>query len=370
MNRSSLVVLAMCLGAVALGQDVQLGGSRSAGMGGAGLAYPGNIGQIRSNPGLLGFQKLGFKTKFPTLGYHTRGISWGNAADTLGSIGSGGLSPGKLGNFAKQFGDSEKSFGLYGDLGVNFGPLVVAFGADALATTIPSRSLQQSVQNGTVNFGGNDALDGYGYGYHSLDVAYGHAFKPRTDELETLAVGAKLRVMKGYYSHHIARGNDITTGGGSTPAPEMYGQDVQSKTGLGIDLGFQGISGRERNVYFAATIENFIAPNMGFNSTLPYDSTNGTPGETRVNPFRPRWNVGFAYSPKQQIILAADWVDLYNHRGEKEFRLGAEFMANEKYGVRAGVASRNGMTFGFTIEGFNISFSKRNPIQVASGFRF
>ncbi len=363
-------LLFICLAgaaSVSFAQDIQLGGSRSAGMGGAGLAYPANIGQTRSNPALLAWNKKGFNAKFPTLGYHTRGISYSEMIDVMGALGKGGLDVNQLGDFARKFGGNDKSFGVYGDMTVTYGSFALGFGGDVQATTVPNTSLRNKVATGNTNYDLNDALDGYGYGFTSIDLGYGHMFKSG-DKSRELAVGFKARILSSHFTHHTASGNQILTGGGSTAAPEMNGQRTLTKSGFGLDLGFQMVT--NKNLYYAATIDNFLVPSVGFGSTLPRDFTLGNPNEHSANPFKPKWSVGVAFNPVKPILLAADWVDVGNHRGEKEIRLGAEFMVANMLGARIGMSGRNGVTMGFTLAGVNVSFGKRNPLAISSGFKF
>lgn len=364
----SLAVLA--LGATASAQNVQLGGSRAAGMGGAGLAYPQNIGQARSNPALLGFEKMALRLNWPSIGFHTRGISYGDASEFFGSIGGGGLTPGKLGKFAQTLGDKEKAFGVYGDLGAKVGPFAFSLGGDSLANTVPNASLASKVRNGQTNFGPGDALDGYGFGYFSFNMAYGHLLNVGHDNLQKMGVGAQLRYINTYYAHHLAGGNDIAQGGGSSPALEMNGANVLHRSGVAMDVGFQAIAARESNLFLAGTIENFIPPDVGYATTKPYDQSSSIVGESSVNPFRQKWSVGLAYQPISQVLLAADYVDIYNQRGEKEVRLGAEYMLNKNFGGRVGFSGRNGPTLGFTVGGFNVAISKRQALSITSAFHF
>ncbi|MEQ1823138.1 MAG: hypothetical protein ABL949_11555, partial [Fimbriimonadaceae bacterium] len=311
--------------------------------------------------------KKGFNAKFPTLGYHTRGVSYSEMIDVLQSLGKGGLDVNKLGDYARKFGGNEKSFGVYGDMTVTYGSFSLGFSGDVLVNSVPNASLQNKIATGNNNFDLNDALDGYGYGFTSIDLGYGHLFESK-DKSRELAAGFKLRFLSSHFTHHTASGNQILTGGGSTAAPEMNGNRTLSKSGVGLDLGLQMVT--NKNLYYALTIDNFLVPSVGFDTTLPKDFTLGNPNEHSTNPFKPRYSVGVAYNPVKPLLLAADWVDVGNHRGEKEVRLGAEFMVANAIGGRIGFSGRNGVTMGFTLAGVNVSFGKRNPLAISSGFKF
>lgn len=369
MKTSATLALTL-LTTLATAQNVQLGGSRAAGMGNAGLAYPQNIGQARTNPALLGFEKLDFRVNWPSLGFHTRGLSYNSASDYFGQLGKNGLNPNRLGEFARLMGDKEKAFGIYGDVGVTAGPLSFSIEADSLARTIPSASLSQKLLNGQTNFDGNDALDGYGYAFTNFDIGYGHNIQVNSELLDRFAIGARMHLVQGYYAHHITTGDQIGSGGGSTAAIEMNGASYQRKTGVGFDLGFQAASKRNRGLYYALVIDNLVEPDVSFSGTNPFDTTMGVVGENTINPFRQRWSVGAAYQPNQNALFAADVVDIYNQRGEKEIRLGAEYMFTKWLGGRIGYGSRNGATLGFTVGGFNVAISKRQSFAITSAFRF
>ncbi|MEQ1936350.1 MAG: hypothetical protein ABL962_21045 [Fimbriimonadaceae bacterium] len=287
--------------------------------------------------------------------------------DFLQSLGKGGLDINELGDYARKFGGNEKSFGLYGDLGVTYGQFAFGLGGDVMVHTVPNASLQAKIAAGNNNFDVNDALDGYGYGFTSIDLGYGHMFKS-SNKANELAAGFKLRVLTTHFTHHTASGNQIATGGGSTAAPEMNGQNVLRKSGVGLDLGFQVVT--DKKLYYAATVDNFLVPSVGFDTTLPRDSTFGNPNEHSTNPFKQRWSLGMAYNPIKPLLFAADWIDVGNNRGEMELRLGTEFMIANMVGARMGFSGRNGVTFGLTLAGINISFGKRNPLAISSGFKF
>ena len=85
----------------------------------------------------------------------------------------------------------------------------------AIVRTHPNASLQADVKSGAAiqNYNIGDALDGYGYGYYSIDFAYGHEIpysKNPTDP--RLSAGLRLRAMRSYFSHQFVNGTQIING--------------------------------------------------------------------------------------------------------------------------------------------------------------
>ncbi|MCW5940702.1 MAG: hypothetical protein KIS66_00630 [Fimbriimonadaceae bacterium] len=362
LRTTRFLVVAMCLQAVAANADVVLGGSRSAGMAGAGLALPGYgglSGQV--NPAALpGYPNN--RLSLGSIGLHVSGLDFGDLRDRM--KGGSGNDKNDLGKFAREFGGGNTEFGANYDLGIPVGPVTIGFSAQARVRSIPNASLRADVARNDGTYGAGSQLDAYGFGYHSLDIGYSKALpKSPTGDF---AVGARARFMRGYFAHHIANSGTIAAGGDGAPAPEMNGDNVISHNGLALDLGLQGVVGAEKNVFVGAVIENAIRPNLGFNATEPADMA---PGRSSVDPFRRRLNLGVGTMTKTGTTVAFDIADTFGGRS-REARFGVNQVLGKGFEARLGYSSATKFTLGFTVLGMNIAFSRDTPFTVSKSFPF
>lgn len=366
---SIVIIIALAAGAPA---DWKFGGSRTAGLS-AGLALPFNVESSGlSNPALYGLREKNFRFSWPSLGYRARGISLQDVRDEAGSIGDGGLDVNDLGGFARRFGDRTKEFGLNGDLGFSFGGVAFELLAQGQATTVPNADLQAWSQSGNDDVGllidsdpqfNNAQLDGYGFGFYSFNVAYGSVVQvPGPDRL---ALGARMKVVRAYYTHDIVNAAQIAGGNPGFSAPEMGSRDVLSKSGVGLDLGALYSTGKNRNVHFAFTVDNAVVPRVSFQGTLTDLVTGRTFGA-----FPTMFNAGVGYVPTDRLLLAADYIDIGNRDGRQELRIGAEAQLIRGFALRMGLNTRSNATVGVSLFGFNLAYSQALPLQIGSVFRF
>ncbi len=348
-------------------------GTRRVGMAGAGLALPFNANDESANPALYAYLNSDFSLLMPNFGFFTQNISLSDFSKAIGSISSGGVSTSKLANFAQTFGNNDKQLGLSGSLGFAFKGFVISGAGAANVKTVPNASLQADVQNNVpiANFNPNDALDGYGYGYYSYEAAYGMFLnqKPTVTSQPRIAVGVRIREFKSYFDHSYVNGNQIIAGSTTaTQAPEMNGNNVISKTGLGADVGFEGQFGKD--LYAAVQIRNFIKPPIGFAATLPQGQTTGRIGETTVDPFATMVDLGIGALVSKNLYGAVDIVDASNAGNSQELRAGATFNFDRNFSIQGGYSSRYGFAIGFGAYGFNIAYSQVIPLSVSTAFRF
>lgn len=348
-------------------------GTRRIGMAGAGLALPINANDESANPALYAYLGTDFKLLMPSFGFFTQNISLNDFSKGLGSITSGGVSTSKLANFAQTFGDNDKQLGLNASLGVSFDGFVISGAGAANVKTVPNASLQSDVQNKVpiAGFNPGDTLDGYGYGYYSYGAAYGRFLnpKPTVNTQPRIALGLRLKEMKGYFDHSYVTGGQIISGSTSaTQAPEMNGANVISKSGIGADFGFEAQFGQD--LFGAVQIRNIIKPPIGFAATLPQSQTTGRIGETTVNPFATMVDLGMGTLLSKNIYGAVDLVDATNAGNSQELRAGATFNFAKNFAVQGGYSSRYGFAVGFTVYGFSIAYSQVVPLSVSTAFRF
>ena len=85
------------------------GGTRVAGMGGAGLALPFDVVDNNVlNPAMLGYGPHRLALSEPSLDYDLDGLSIDKVGSDFSGIGNGGVSAGKIANLAQDFGQRER----------------------------------------------------------------------------------------------------------------------------------------------------------------------------------------------------------------------------------------------------------------------
>lgn len=360
--RWSVFLTGFSLVAVTQAQDFTIGYSKVSGMAGAGLAlrHEGTGAYPRNPAGLAYMQK--FRLTNLDFGYVLDGIKFSEVGDFLDSFDKGGLNPDDLSTIAKSFGDEETNFGLNARLGAGSSGVNVGIEGNALVRTTPNAALQQWVKSGAnpANPVPGMRLDGHGYGYSSINVGYGRPVT--TKDGTNMAVGAQARILRTYYTHHFATQNQIINGG-STRASEMGNDDVLSKTGVGIDLGWYMETLGDHKVELAAVFANLIKPNVGFDGTEP-----GTLAQTTIDPFERSLNLGVGYTAEQGTVFAADVINIGTRNSDVRF--GADHPFSEKFGLRAGYSGRGGFTAGFTAFGVSLTWGTTNQFQAGTFFRF
>lgn len=346
--------------------EYEIGGRRASGMGGAGLAARRDAGYRGfRNPAAYGLSDS-FRILTPTVGYHLSGLSLGELRDRLGSAASGVLDANTLGAFARTFGNERVRFGASGDAGLNFGGLHVGVSGFATVMTVPNVALQTWIAGGSnpLALVGTEQLDGYGLGTQSYDVAYGKAMD--SPDGRKSSIGARVRIVRSYYSHHLASSGDIDPagGGGSTPGAEMGGSSVISRSGMALDVGYLTDLDESGSITGALVVNNLLEPSVGVAAALQGGGT------SQVHAFKRTYNAGIALQPSKELLYAVDFIDLGNNSGATELRFGAEFMASRAFGVRAGYAGRTGWSVGATVLGIQVSYSKELPLGLTTQFRF
>jgi len=359
-NLTAIGILA--LGTCAFAQDFTIGYSKVSGMAGAGLAlrHEGTGGYPVNPAGLAYMQQ--FRLTNLDLGYVLDGISFGDLNDFLGTASHGGLNPKDLSELARNFGSHNVSYGLNGRLGLGANGVNVGVTGDALVRTTPNPQLQQWVNAGSDpnNPVAGMRLDGHGFGYHSVHFGYGRPI-PTKDGSE-MAVGAQVSFVRSYYTHHFVTQNQIINGG-STRAVEMGNDDVMSKNGVGLDLGWYMQVGQDKRFEFAAVMANALKPDIGFDGT---ESNSLTP--TRIDPFERSLNLGVGFTAERGQIIAADVINIGNRN--TDVRLGFDYPFSKQFGARAGYSGRGGFTAGVTLIGVSITFGSTNQFQAGTFFRF
>ena len=352
--------------------DDQVGGSRAAGMAGAGLALPLDIGNNhRLNPAMLGYAQARLSFQYPEFGYHLDGITLSDLQNKFGNLGQGGVDSNKLISIAQTLGDGQKTIGVDASLGIEFGGFSLDGDGSANITTVPTQALVADTKAGSLT-NLNDQLDAYGLTDYEVGASYGHLIPTTTGHL---SIGATLKSVTAYYAHQYVNGSTITTGSGSTiAAPEMGGADYLKQSGVGADLGLLYDSGKNSNVYYGMTITNFIEPNISFTHFVPVtDPNSGATTETQSNnidPFRRTFNLGVGGVVNGKILLAADYYDIFNQNDNGQLRLGAEYAFGHGFALRGGYNTTTGFTVGFSVLGINFAYASNSELSAALGVKF
>ena len=331
-------------------------------MAGAGLAlrHEGTGAYPRNPAGLAYMQD--FRLTNLDFGYVLDGIKFSEVGDFLGSFSKGGLKPGDLAELARNFGDDTTNFGLSARLGAGSSGVNVGFEGNAIVRTTPNSQLQQWVNAGSdpANPVAGMRLDGHGYGYSSINVGYGRPVT--TKDGTNMALGVQGRFVRSYYSHHFVNQNQVVNGG-STRAVEMGADDVRSRSGFGMDIGWYMETLGDKKVEFAAVLTNVIKPNVGFEGTEP-DSL----APTTIDPFGRSINLGVGFTGERGQIVAADVINIGTRNAD--VRIGADYPFSKQFGVRAGYSGRGRFTAGFTAFGISVAFGTTNQFQAGTFFRF
>ncbi len=348
--------------------DVTFGGARAAGMGGAGLALPIDVGNnYRMNPAFLGCGSKRPVFSWPSIGYKLDGISYSGVNDVIGSIDKGGLDANSILTLARRYANSDKAVAFNGNAGFRFGGLAIGATGEAGVNSVPNAALQTWAQNGgdVNNVPANGRLDAYGFGYQQFEVGYGNSVRSNSGKV---TVGMNMREIKAYYAHKFADGTTIQSnnGNGVQNGSGITG-DFVSKTGTGMDLGVLYNFPGNNDLYLGTVIQNFVEPNIAFNYEAPGGGNPIVPGG--FDPFKRTFNVGMGYV-KNNLLLAADWVDLGNHAGGQQFRAGAEVGLTKTIFIRAGYNTATNTTYGVSINGLNIQLGGRVPLSITSVIRF
>ena len=362
MKRSLMLIATLTIATIG-SADWVIGSGRFNGMGRAGLALPGDyIYSGKLNPAMYGLAPSKFQFSIPRFSFRLQGVGFNDLRDFSGDIDGGGLDENKLAEIARQLGDENFEFGAGTGIGLLFNGFALDLEGDALVAGVPNQDLQNWVNSGSQgNVPINSRLDAYGLGGYQIGFGYGKRFNT-PGELD-LSIGARVKVVKSYYTHRFADANSIQNNTAGSLSPEMGGNDVLDENGIGLDLGFVASASKDQGFFIGATIQNLIAPNTTFNGIDPNLAT------SIVRPYPRTFNSGIGYLKPGKFVFAADFVDMFNGAGEQEFRAGSEWILGG-LALRGGYESRSGFTIGAGLGGFNIAFGGNSSGSLSYALRF
>lgn len=344
--------------------DISLGGSPSAGMGGAGLALMRRpTAQAFQNPAAIAYVQ-GFRFGAGNIDTTSQGASLSRLVDDLkfrqGSVADIGTAAGLLRKYAGQ----DTRLLITGDFGLIASGVGISVGGIVDARLLPNNPLQNwaRTDGNMANIPANARADLIAIGIVSLpDLTAGLRIPVEQGDL---AVGVRLRNLKFYYTHYFATQAQLQAGGAALRAPELQNRDYIEKTAASVDLGFLWRPTGESNYTLALVVENFVEPNIRFEAT----DRNGQ--VFRFKPLKRTYNAGVAVELETGSLFVLDLVDIGNNAGKGEVRLGYEQRLGRGFALRGGYASRTGWTAGLGIGGFNIAYSETLPVVVSRTLNF
>lgn len=357
-----VLTLTLCVMVVSLWADISFSGSPSTGMGGAGLAVVRNPGsQMYQNPALAAYVK-GVRFGIGHFNFDTKGASLSNLIDDLefrqGSITDIQTAAALLRKYARE----DTRLVATGDLGLAINGFAISAGAIVDARLLPNAPLQNwaRTDGNPANIPADARGDIIAMGVASVpDVAGAMRFNFHGGEL---AVGARVRFLRVFYTHYFAGQNALINDQNARRASELGTRDYLEFDTTSADLGFLWRT-PEGRVSYALVIENFVEPNLRLNAT----NRNGS--DIVIKPFKRAMHLGIATEVLGGGVWAFDVIDIGNNTGRSEIRTGYE----QRLGaivLRSGYASRTGWTAGIGIGGFNLAYSNEFPVQVSRMLNF
>jgi len=361
------ILLAACLTALAWSgfADISVGGSAARGMGGAGLALTGRPAQQSFlNPAALAYVQ-GFRFGLGNFDLTSEGAGFGTLYDELQFFDRNPFDLANTSEILRRFARKNTKARITADLGLMTSGGSLSVGGVAEVHLVPNQALQNWAQSGqgAGSIPTNARGDALGAVAVSLpDIAGGLKFAMPGGEL---AVGARVRLLRVYYTHYFADGTTLRTSNAALRAPELGGRNFLEKTATGVDFGLLWQS-KETVLPFsvALVIENLVEPDAKFNGTDVLGNA------ITLKPMRRATHLGFASELNMGLTVALDFIDISNATGRNEVRLGVEQRLPGNVALRAGYASRDGMTIGGGIGGLNIAYSDKFPMLVSRTLTF
>ncbi|GIV17246.1 MAG: hypothetical protein KatS3mg022_2681 [Armatimonadota bacterium] len=365
-----VVVLLAVMATGTYADEISLFGSPSRGMAGAGIALMRNPAQqMYLNPAAVAYVR-GVQFGLSNLNMDTEGATLRQISDTVTIGQKGVVDLADAARIVRTFGEKEKVQAvLNADFGLVFNGIAVTAGAVGDFRLYPNAQLQRWARGESNDLTGAQG-DIYGMVSFSLpDVTVGTRLSAGDSESE-IAIGARVRFLRVFYTHYFADQNDLSSGNAGSRAVELGTADYLDKRGTAVDVGIIWKPNRELPLSYALVVENFIEPNIEFPFTAP--NTLQMPGalQSTVKPIKRAVHMGVAMEGALGITYVADWVDITNNTGKRELRFGAEKKLTGGLAIRAGYGTKNGWAIGGAIFGINIAVAQKFPLQVSRSLSF
>jgi hypothetical protein len=357
---AAMVALAACASA----DEISIFGSPTRGMAGAGIALMRNpSAQVYLNPAAVSYVR-GVQFGINNLNIDTEGATIRQISDTVKVGQEGVVNLADAARIIRTFGEKDKVQAVANaDFGLVFNGVAITVGAVGDFRLYPNTQLRRWAR-GESNDLTSARGDIYGLVAFSLpDITFGARLSAGSEQSE-LAIGARLRVLRVFYTHYLADENDLSSGNAGQRASELGNADYLDKRGTGVDVGIIWKPNKELPLTYALVVENLIEPNIEF----PYTAPNRP--QTTIKPLKRAMHAGVALEDPLGITYVADWVDITNSLGKGELRFGAERRFGGGLAIRAGYGSKNGWAIGGEVFGINIAFAQKFPMQVSRSFKF
>jgi len=360
------VVSALSLSASATADEVSIFGSPTRGMAGAGIALMRSpTEQMYLNPAAVAYVR-GVQFGVNNISIDTEGATIRQIRETV-EIGQRGVVDLKdAARIISTFGEKDKVQAVANaDVGLVFNGVAVTAGAVGDFRLYPNAQLQRWARGESNDLTGAQG-DIYGLVAFSLpDITFGARLSAGSEQGE-IAIGARLRVLRVFYTHYYADQTDLSSGNAGRRAVELGKADYLDKRGTGVDVGIIWKPNKELPLTYAVVVENLIEPNIEF----PYTPPGAGTLPTTIKPLKRAIHAGVAMEGALGVTYVADWVDITNNLGKRELRFGAEKRLAGGLAIRAGYGSKSGWAIGGEIFGINVAVAQKFPLQVSRSFAF
>ena len=357
-------VMLGCGSAARAQTDITYGGdARYFSMGGAGVALLQERSGSRINPASIAYESQPYALLYPTIGLRSNGASLGNVTNYL----INGQKRGDAGDIARSFAKNDSDFGVNGNVGLRVGKIEISGSAVGRGRIQPNADLSNwaKTSNDPNLIPATAQSDIFAAGYYVLPaIAFASTLPAKSDSVRSYGVGARLKYMRGVYSHYIADSNVIINGGDALRAQELGSKSNITKNGLGIDLGFLARPRRPQEHFsYAAVIANAVKPKFDF------DGTDRDGNNKKYKLLATTITTGLAYQ-KAQTTFALDLSDLTSSAGKTQLRAGVEQRVISNFYLRGGYNSTNGFVYGVGAFGFDIAVGRRQPLELVKTINF
>jgi hypothetical protein len=372
MKRCLWIILA-ALTIVSVGawaDEISIFGSPSRGMAGAGIALMRNpSAQMYLNPAAVAYVR-GVQFGINNLNLDTEGATLRQISDTVTIGQKGVVDLADAARIVRTFGEKDKVQAVANaDVGLVFNGVAVTAGAVGDFRLYPNAQLQRWARGESNDLTGAQG-DIYGLVAFSLpDITFAARLSAGSEQSE-IAIGARVRVLRVFYTHYYADQTDLSSGNAGSRAVELGAADYLDKRGTGVDVGIIWKPNKELPLTYAVVVENLIEPNIEFPYTAPNTPQGAGTLPTTIKPLKRAIHAGVAMEGALGVTYVADWVDITNNLGKRELRFGAEKRLAGGLAIRAGYGSKSGWAIGGEIFGINVAVAQKFPMQVSRSFAF
>jgi hypothetical protein len=372
MNRGFLASLAaiVALAACASADEISIFGSPTRGMAGAGIALMRNPStQMYLNPAAVSYVR-GVQFGINNLNIDTEGATIRQISDTVKVGQEGVVNLADAARIIRTFGEKDKVQAVANaDFGLVFNGVAITVGAVGDFRLYPNTQLRRWARGESNDLTGAQG-DIYGLVAFSLpDITFAARLSAGSEQSE-IAIGARVRVLRVFYTHYYADQTDLSSGNAGKRADELGEADYLDKRGTGVDVGIIWKPNKELPLTYAVVVENLIEPNIEFHYTAPNSPQGAGASQTTIKPLKRALHAGVALADPLGITYVADWVDITNNLGKRELRIGAEKRLAGGLAIRAGYGSKSGWAIGGEVFGINIAVAQKFPMQVSRSFAF